>query len=509
MKILSAIQTRQADAATIKSQGITSEELMERAGKAIAMEIYKLIGYNQPVKIFCGPGNNGGDGLVIARLLFHKGINADVYYIKCERYSPDFSCNLKKLERCSEEIIHQIDSEESFPIIQETDTVIDALFGSGLNRRIEGVTAKLINHINNSKAEIIAIDTPSGLQDSTIPDDDEAVIHATHTLTIQSPFISMLMPETNTYTGEITTININLDQEFINKLDTPFTTYGSNEARFVLPARNKFAHKGTFGHSLIIAGAYCKTGAAVLCTKACLRTGSGLVTTHLPQKCVDIMQISVPEAMVSDDNDEKIFTSSPEIDKYSAVAIGPGIGTHAETQSALIKTIEKASNLGKPLVVDADALNILGLNPQVFNQLPQGTILTPHIKEFDRMFGESKNNLERIEKIRHNTKLYSIIIVLKGAYTVVGLPDGTISFNTSGNPAMATAGSGDVLTGIITALLAQRLSPQNAAQYGVYIHGAAGDLAAKEIGNCGITAQDIIKKIPKAIENTKIPEIPF
>ena len=509
MKILTARQTRLADAATIKSQGITSEQLMERAGNALAMKINRLIGNNKPVKIFCGPGNNGGDGLVIARLLFHKGINADVYYIKCERYSPDFSCNLKKLERCSQEIIHQIDSEESFPNIPKTDIVIDALFGSGLNRKIEGVTAKLISHINSSKAEIIAIDTPSGLQDNAIPDSDDAVIHATHTLTIQSPFLSMLMPEAYKYTGEIAIINIGIDQDFINQLDTPFSTYGCNEARFVLPARGKFAHKGTFGHSLIIAGAYCKAGAAVLCTKACLRTGSGLVTTHLPQKCVDIMQISVPEAIVSSDNDEKIFTSSPEIDKYSAIAIGPGIGTHPETQSALIATIEKAKNLGKPLVLDADALNILGLNPQVFSQLPQGTILTPHIKEFDRMFGESKNNLERIEKIRHNTKLYSIIIVLKGAYSVVGLPDGTVSFNTSGNPAMATAGSGDVLTGIITALLAQKLTPQNAAQYGVYIHGAAGDIAAKEIGNCGITAQDIIKNIPKAIENTKIPEIPF
>ena len=509
MKILSAEQMRKTDAATIEALKITSEDLMEHAGDCLTQKILRLIDYKSSVKIFCGAGNNGGDGLVIARFLFHSGHNVDCYYIKSEKYSADFCSNFKKLERCCKEIIHQIDSTNSFPKIDPTDIVIDALFGSGLNRKIEGTIADLIKHINNSKAQIIAIDTPSGLSDYAIPDENDAVICATRTLTIQSPFVSMLLPENYRYTGDIDIINIGLSKEFINQLDTPFSTYGENEARYTLPNRPKFAHKGTFGHSLIIAGAYCKTGAAILCSKACHRTGTGLLTVHIPQKCIDIMQTASPETMVSADKGLDIIESAPDIEKYSAIGIGPGIGTHPKTAEALHATIKKAKDKQLPLVLDADALNIIGNNKQWLNDLPTDTILTPHIKEFDRVFGESKNNLERIEKICQNTKHYSIIIVLKGAYTAVGLPDGTISFNTSGNPAMATAGSGDVLTGIITALLAQKLTPKDAARYGVYIHGAAGDIAAKNIGTCGITAQDIINYIPLAIENTKKPEIPF
>ncbi|MBR6177146.1 MAG: NAD(P)H-hydrate dehydratase [Bacteroidales bacterium] len=509
MKILSTEQMRKTDAATIEAQNISSEELMERAGNCLTQKILRLADYKSSIKIFCGAGNNGGDGLVVARLLFQNGHNVDCYYIKSEKYSADFSSNLKKLERCSKDIIHQIDSAISFPTIEYTDIVIDALFGSGLNRKIEGILADLIKHINNSKAQIIAIDTPSGLGDYAIPNDNDAVICANRTLTIQSPFLSMLLPENYRYTGDIDIIDIGLNQNFINQLDTPFSTYGANEARFTLPIRPKFAHKGTFGHSLLIAGAYCKTGAAILCCKACHRTGTGLLTVHIPQKCINIMQTASPETMVSADQGLDIIESSPDIEKFSAIGIGPGIGTHPKTAEALFATIKKATDNQLPLVLDADALNIIGNNKQWLNNLPTNTILTPHIKEFDRIFGESKNNLERIEKICQNTKHYSIIIVLKGAYTAVGLPDGTISFNTSGNPAMATAGSGDVLTGIITALLAQKLTPKNAARYGVYIHGAAGDIAAKEIGNCGITAQDIIKYIPFAVENTKKPEIPF
>ncbi|MBO7141738.1 MAG: NAD(P)H-hydrate dehydratase [Bacteroidales bacterium] len=509
MKILSAQQTRLADAATISNQHITSEELMERAGNALASEIRRLIDHKQPVKIFCGPGNNGGDGLVIARLLFNSGYDVEAYYIKSSRYSADFEANRAKLSRCDSNIIHPIEFPEDMPSLPPSCAIVDALFGSGLNRRIEGISEYVIKKINAAKALVIAVDTPSGLADYDIPDENNAVIQASHTLAIQIPFVSMLLPENYRYTGDVKTVNINLDQEFINQTDTPFSLYDADSARYVLPPRPKFAHKGTFGHSLIIAGSYGKAGAAVLACKACHRTGTGLLTVHVPKKCVDIIQTATPETMVSIDDSDERFENVPDIDKYSAIGMGPGIGTEPYTPDAIIKTLKKAREQSKPVVIDADALNILGCNNYILSQLPPMSILTPHVKEFDRVFGESKNNLERIEKIRHNTKLYSIIIVLKGAYSVVGLPDGTLSFNTTGNPAMATAGSGDVLTGIITALLAQKLSSEDAARYGVYIHGAAGDIAAKEIGNCGITAQDIIKYIPQAVENTKKPAIPF
>lgn len=509
MKILSAKQTQQADAATIKNQHITSEELMERAGNALADEIRRLIDYKQPVKIFCGPGNNGGDGLVIARLLFNSGYDVDAYYIKSTHYSADFEANRTKLQRCANDILHEIEFPEDIPSLSPSCVIIDALFGSGLNRRIEGITEYIIQKINAAKAQVIAVDTPSGLADYDIPDENNAVIQASHTLAIQIPFVSMLLPENYRYTGDVRTVNINIDQEFINQADTPFNLYDENSARYILPPRPKFAHKGTFGHSLLIAGSYGKAGAAILASRACHRTGTGLLTVHVPQKCVDIMQVATPETMVSIDESEERFENIPNVEKYSAIGIGPGLGTEPYTPDAILKTIEKARELSKPIVIDADALNTISFNQHILSQLPNNAILTPHIKEFDRVFGESKNNLERIEKIRQNTKLYSIIIVLKGAYSVVGLPDGTISFNTTGNPAMATAGSGDVLTGIITALLAQHLSPENAALYGVYIHGAAGDLAAKTIGNCGIIAQDIINHIPQAIENTKKSAIPF
>lgn len=509
MKILTSQQTHQADAATIEAQHITSEELMERAGNALVSKIRSLIDYKQSINIFCGPGNNGGDGLVITRLLFNSGYDVNAYILKSKRYSPDFEVNRAKLQRLSSDIIHEIELPQDIPTPPPSCAIIDALFGSGLNRKIEGLAEHIIEKINSYKAIVIAVDTPSGLGDYAIPDEDDAIIRATHTIAVEMPFVSMLLPENYRYTGNLETVSINLDKEFINQTYTPFSLYDSDSARYVLPNRSKFAHKGTFGHSLLIAGSYGKAGAAILACKACHRTGTGLLTVHVPHKCVDIMQIATPETMVSIDNCDKHFKNMPDSERFSAIGIGPGLGTEPDTQEAVIKTLTQASELGKPVVIDADALNIIGLNKNILSQLPKNSILTPHIKEFDRVFGESKNNLERIEKIRHNTKHYSIIIVLKGAYSVVGLPDGTISFNTSGNPAMATAGSGDVLTGIITALLAQKLSPENAALYGVYIHGAAGDIAAKEIGNCGVTAQDIIKYIPQAIENTKKSAIPF
>ena len=509
MKILTAQQTHQADAATIKAQHITSEELMERAGNALATKIMSIVSHRLPVNLFCGPGNNGGDGLVIARLLHNSGYDINVYILKSKHYSDDFTANRNKLAKCSPESIHEISSFEDIPSLPPSCAIIDALFGSGLNRKIEGLAEYIIEKINASKAIVIAVDTPSGLGDYAIPDEEDAVIRATHTIAIEMPFVSMLLPENYRYTGNVETVSINLDKKFINQTYTPFSLYNINSAKNVLSARSKFAHKGTFGHSLIIAGSYGKAGASILACKACHRAGTGLLTVHVPQKCVDIMQIATPETMVSIDDCDTRFQNMPDIERYSAIGIGPGLGTEPDTQEAIIKTLKKARELSKPVVIDADALNTIGLNKDIISQLPKNSILTPHIKEFDRVFGESKNNLERIEKIRHNTKHYSIIIVLKGAYSVVGLPDGTVSFNTSGNPAMATAGSGDVLTGIITALLAQKLTPEDAARYGVYIHGMAGDMAAKVIGGCGITAQDIIKYIPQAVEYTKKTAIPF
>ena len=504
MKILPVEKIREADAFTIENEPVASIDLMERAASKVYDWFMKRCKTKEvSVKIFCGIGNNGGDGLALARMLFFTGIIPQVFVVRfSDKMSRDCEVNFNRLKEETETPMYDIFSEDDFPIIKDNDIVIDAIFGSGLNRNVEGFAAELISHLNNNNAIRIAIDIPSGLfadggqQSMFIAHSSQLIAHsifkADYTLSFQFPKLAFMFPENDAFVGRWEVLDIGLHKDFIDNVETLnfYTTEGM--AMPILRKRTKFSHKGTYGHALLVAGSTGKTGAALLAAEACLRTGVGLLTAHLPKDALLPMQIYLPEAMTSIDKSETHCTEIDDIIPYTAIGVGPGIGKNAETTTLLKKIIQEAT---QPLVLDADALNIISENPTWLSFLPDNTILTPHPKEFERMFGKTNDSYERLELQRKMSVIHNIIIVLKGAHTAITFPNGTCFFNSTGNPGMATAGSGDVLTGMILSLLAQRYTPQEAALLGVYLHGKAGDEAAKEIGENSMIARDIVKSI--------------
>jgi ADP-dependent NAD(P)H-hydrate dehydratase / NAD(P)H-hydrate epimerase len=506
MKILSAKEIREADAFTIENEPVSSIDLMERAARACTEEIKNLVKKSQPVYIFCGPGNNGGDGLAIARQLYDEGYDVEASLLDfSENYSENFKLNLQRL---AERQIKPLKlSEHPFPALPEKALLIDAIFGTGLTRPVEGKFAEVIQEINRAALlghPVISIDLPSGLFDSDNSNNiKENIIKAWLTLTFQAPKLSFMFAENAPYVGDFRILDIGLSQEFLQKVFTPFFFLDFNMAAPLLKQRNKFSHKGTFGHALMIAGALGKMGAAVLASKACLRSGPGLLTSHIPACGKEILQIAAPEAMASFDRDENIVSELRKTDKYSAIGIGPGIGMAKDTQNVVKMLIQNAT---QPLVLDADALNILSENKTWLSFLPPDTILTPHPTEFERLAGSTSTAFDRLQMAREFAKRYRVVVVLKGAHTAICAPDGMAYFNSSGNPGMATGGSGDVLTGIITGLLAQKYAPLEAAALGVFVHGLAGDIAAEKKGKTAIIAGDLIECLPKAF---KILENPF
>ncbi|MBR2105004.1 MAG: NAD(P)H-hydrate dehydratase [Bacteroidales bacterium] len=501
MKILSAKQMHELDRAIMDREGITSLQLMERAAEGLAARIMQRFpDASRNFKILCGCGNNGGDGLAIGRILHSHGYDVECFLLESDRYSDDCRTNAKLVESLG--ILHTIGEYNKMPDFNDSDIIIDALFGSGLNREISGVAAYMACRCIFEKNFVIAIDIPSGLADNTIPDDTiedefgdvaEVVVRADWTLTIEAPFLSMLVPENQVFVGDFDIVPITIDDSEMAYLDADYYYTEFQDIRQMCRPRKKYSHKGTFGHTLLITGAKGKAGAAVVCCKACHRAGSGLVTACVPSDLVDILQISTPETMVTPSSDAEIIADIPDLDKYSAIGIGPGIGTDAQTVAAVKKLLQTAT---QPLVLDADALNILAANPELMELLPKNSILTPHPKEFERLFGKTDNSIERLERLAQKAEQYNIIIVLKGAHTAVADSHGYIYFNSTGNPGMATAGSGDVLTGVIAALLSQKYSPIEAARIGVYVHGMAGDLVAERIGVQGVVASDIIEALP-------------
>ena len=506
MKILPVEKIREADAFTIENEPIESIDLMERAASKVyewfmqrckTKEVY--------VKIFCGIGNNGGDGLALARMFYFSGIIPQVFVVRySDKMSHDCEINFIRLKEETEVPMYDIFSEDDFPQIYDNDIVIDAIFGSGLNRPIEGFTAELIKYINKSNAIKIAIDMPSGLISETqksqppIANSQQLTAKVDYTLTFQFPKLAFMFPEYDSFVGKWEILDINLHKDFIDKVETLnfFTT--EDVVKPILRRRPKFSHKGTYGHALLVAGSSGKTGAALLASESCMRTGVGLLTAHLPKEALLPMQVYLPEAMTDADKSNTHCTEINDILTYTAIGVGPGIGKNEETVILLKKIIQEAT---QPLVLDADALNILADNPTWLSFLPDNTILTPHPKEFERLFGRTNNSYERLELQRKMSVVHNIIIVQKGAHTAITFPNGTCFFNSTGNPGMATAGSGDVLTGMILSLLAQRYAPQEAALLGVYLHGKAGDIAAEKIGVESIIARDIIKNITFKIGN--------
>jgi hydroxyethylthiazole kinase-like uncharacterized protein yjeF len=495
MKILSAQQIREADKATIENEPIASIDLMERAATACFDWLMECFAAEQRFAIVCGTGNNGGDGLAIARMLIAAGKQAHVFVVgDATKGSPDFITNLHKLDKST---ITTITEPEG--LVGDFDVVIDALFGTGLNKTAKGLYADVITTLNNYDAIRVAIDIPSGLFADDNTDNDGQVFKADYTLTFEQPKLAFFFAESAPYVGQFIALPIGLDKEFIASTQSHNYLVEEDEIIQLIVPRERFAHKGTYGHALLIGGSKGKVGAMVLSSKACIHTGAGLTSIAAPDCAYDILQTAVPEAMCEIELGKNTVGFLPKLESYNAIGIGPGLGTDDE-QAQVLKKLLNYTNAN--LVIDADAINILAENPTWLHFLPANCILTPHPGEFDRLANMPKNTMgfERYLKQRELAAKYNCYIVLKGAFTSVSCPDGTVFFNPTGNPGMATGGSGDVLTGIITSLLAQRYKPRLAAIIGVYLHGLAGDLAAEQLSQQSLSAGNIIEYLPKAFK---------
>ena len=496
-KIFATDCIKQLDALTIEREPVASVDLMERAAMALTDALSQRWSSDTAFTLFAGPGNNGGDALAVSRLLAQRGYRVGVYLFNTGGHlSPDCAANRDRLEGMAGVDFHEVTSQFVFPKLTKDDVIVDGLFGSGLNKPLAGGFAQVAKFINASPARVVSIDIPSGLMGEDNSFNVAAcIVRADLTLSLQLPKLSFFFPENEVYVGEWRLLDIGLSEEGMEKLPTDYTLTEPLELVEQIKPRGKFAHKGNFGRALLIAGSQGMAGASILAAKACLRSGVGLLTVHVPFCNNGIVQTAVPEAMTDLDLSDTCFASPVDTDDFQAVAIGPGLGCSPETVSALIEQIETSDT---PMVFDADALNILGDNRSLLSRLPKGSILTPHPVELERLVGKCRNSFERLERARELACNAEVYIVLKGAYTAVISPDKKCRFNPTGNPGMATGGSGDVLTGVLLALLAQGYAPGTAAQLGVFVHGLAGDMAAKERGVISLTAGDIVEALPQA-----------
>ena len=501
MKILNAAQIKECDRFTIENEPISSIDLMERAADAITDWLIGNYFYcDTHFTFFAGSGNNGGDALAVARKLAKMFGGVTVYKLNIGNNSPDCQQNLERLQSVDGVSVTFVNKGDTMPEIKSGSVVVDGIFGSGLNRPVEGYWAELIEHINNTGNEIVAIDIPSGLFCTDNRQNTGAIVKATHTLSLQQPKLAFLFAENEQFVGHFDILPIGISQQAIDSAETPFSlTEKRDLARLVKP-RPWFAHKGTFGHALLTAGSYQMSGAAVLASRACLHTGCGLLTAHVPQSAYQIMQTAVPEAILNIDDSQMEYSAADRLQRFSAIGIGPGIVQSDAARNGLAQLLQ---NCTAPMVLDADALNIIAANQDLFKLLKPNTILTPHPGEFDRLTHRHTSGYERLQTQIDLARQHNIIIVLKGAFTSVAMPDGTVRFNSTGNAGMATAGSGDVLTGIILSLLAQGNSAADAAVLGVYVHGMAGDIAARANGQEYVTASEIVNNIGKAFLKIK------
>ena len=502
MKIFTSQQIHELDEYTIEHEPIKSIDLMERAARALTLAISERWTRQVPVVVFAGPGNNGGDALAVARMLSEQGYEVKTYLFNISGHlSADCAENKRRLTEKKNRQLTEVTSEFDPPQLEAGMLVVDGLFGSGLNKPLAGGFASLVKYINASQAEVVSIDVPSGLMTEDNSYNVRAnIIRATLTLTLQQRKLSFLFGENQQFIGQLRVLDIRLSKEGINKTEAQYTMLEENEVRGMLKPRSPFAHKGTMGQAFIIAGSYGMAGAAVLATKACLRAGAGKVTVHTPKRNVSILQNCVPEAVLQIDREETTFTETVSTEQFQAMAIGPGLGTTDQTAVALIAQLRRTTC---PIVADADALNILANRRAWLQQLPKGIILTPHPKELERLEGQCIDSYERLTKARNLAEHLEGYVLLKGHYSALCLPDGRVVFNPTGNAGMATAGSGDVLTGIICGLLARGYSQQEACSIGMYLHGLAGDLAAQELGEESLIASDLIRYLPKAFLRLK------
>jgi NAD(P)H-hydrate epimerase len=498
MKIFVTSQIRELDQYTIKHEPVTALDLMERASKKFVETFVREVSNRHRIFIFAGTGNNGGDALAVARLLMAENYSIETYLLNNEKLSVECKMNKIQLSSLINARFYEIKNELPYVHITKDDVIIDGLFGSGLNRPITGFAAEIVHFMNQSGAKIYSIDIPSGLLgENNSENNSENIVRAYKTFSFHSPKIAFLLPDNIRYIGSWSILDIHLHSESMQKLATPFYFTEKNDIIPLIHRRCRFAHKNNFGHALIVAGMRGKIGAAVLSAKACLRSGAGLVTVHLPACGELVMQTVFPEAMVDVDREHDFISEIASVDSFTAVGVGPGIGVSEKTKIVLKKILTQSKN---PVVLDADAINMIAQDKKLLKMIPPNSILTPHTGEFDRLAGESASAYERLEKARNWAAELKCIFVLKGAFTAICLPNKEVHFNSTGNPGMATAGSGDVLTGILTGLLSQSYSPVDAVKLGVYIHGLAADCAMKRKSQECMIAGDIIDNLGRAFK---------
>ncbi|WP_053978081.1 bifunctional ADP-dependent NAD(P)H-hydrate dehydratase/NAD(P)H-hydrate epimerase [Mangrovimonas xylaniphaga] len=496
MKILSKEQVYEGDRLTAERQNISSTELMERAATKIFNWIHtRLQGQPIPIHVFCGIGNNGGDGLVLSRHLINYGYNVNTYIVNySDKRSKDFLINYDRIKQASKNWPVLLNEEDEFPNITPDAIIVDAVFGIGLNRPAHDWVKKLFQHFRASKAFTLSVDIPSGLFTDRVPEDENGVVWANYTLSFQTSKLVFFLPETGKFTTEWEILDIGIDPSYLQQVKTEAELIGKFEMLSVYKPRDKFCHKGDFGHAMIIGGSYGKIGAVTLASRAALTAGAGLITAYVPKCGYVPLQSSFPEAMVMTDNEDELLTDISFELKPSAIGIGVGMGIDKKTVSAFEGFLKRYSG---PLVVDADGINMLAANKKLLELLQPQTILTPHPKELKRLIGEWKDDFDKLEKIKTFTSKYNLIVIVKGANTMTVFRD-RIYVNSTGNPGLATAGTGDVLTGVITGMLSQGYEPLMAALFGVYLHGKAADIAVMDLGYQALNASVVIEAIGEA-----------
>lgn len=488
MKIFTAEQIRNCDQYTIKNEPVSSIHLMERAAEACVEWISENCNHHRNFVVFCGSGNNGGDGFAIARMLYQKGFDIDIFSNTKAKFSSDAQENFKHIKEISGITVREFKEAFSYRFDSRT-VIIDALFGTGLSRNLEGDMKDLVEFLNLRKNIKISIDLPSGLLADDISDSDASVFMADYTLSFQFWKKSFLHPETGKFAGKVQVLDINLSEDYIEETETKDFVIDDEIIKNIFKIRNEFSHKGTYGKATIVGGSYGKMGAAVLSTRATLKAGAGLTFTLAPKCGYEILQTSDPEAMFIEGGEN--YIEQFKVDETSVCGIGPGLGTQKKTAENLLKFLK---NYSKPLILDADALNIISHDSQNINLIPAKSIITPHPKEFERLFGKTENSFERTELAKNKSRELQIYIVLKDHHTQIITPEGQVFYNITGNSGLAKGGSGDILTGIITSLLAQQYTEQEAAILGVWFHGKAAEFAAEKHSRESMLPSDVINE---------------
>lgn len=497
-KIFTDSRIAQLDQYTIENEPISSGELIERAARTFCNSFCSQFSPGRfSVIVFAGPGNNGADGLAIGRILAEEGYKVQGFFFDKDGRAGAVSRQKKELFAAAPGVVFsEVEHEFIPPQLTSSTIVIDALFGTGLSHPLEGGYAAVVKYLNASDALVVSVDIPSGLfsEDNT-GNPLDTIVRADYTYTFEFPKLAFFFRENENFVGSVKILPIELSAEGKKTIPSDFYQVTDADISNLLPRRPRFSHKGNYGHALLIAGSRGMIGAALLSARAAMRSGLGRLTCHIPACGESVLQSGVPEAMLSIDPHTQVVTKVPDLSAFTALGIGPGLGKDPDTVSMLSSLLEQ---INSPIVIDADALNIIAENPFLLDSIPQNSILTPHPGELSRLTSHCTRDSEALSLARELAQKYHVFVVLKGAYSATCTPRGMVFFNCTGNPGMATAGSGDVLTGIITGLLAQGYESISAAILGNYLHGMAGDIYMGLYGESSLIASDIIDQLPKA-----------